>query len=89
MLATEVFPDCDVGYLREKLVKYEHSILEQTAEELVAERRWPERLPVGYGQLEASDMFRSESYKAQAAAQLAIDYPQVRSFLAVERERKS
>ncbi|KAI9319656.1 hypothetical protein BX666DRAFT_1852800 [Dichotomocladium elegans] len=76
ILATEIFPDCNVSYIREKLLKYCHSYLEQVAEELIQEQHWPVRLECG-GRVERCDMIKSETYKIQALQQLATDYPQV------------
>lgn len=76
VLATDLFPDCEVAYLRQRLLQYSHSHLEQVSEELLNDQsRLPERLE--HAKISRSDMFRSEAYKAQAQAQLAIDYPQV------------
>ena len=75
LLATEFFPDCNVSYIREKLLKYEHSYLEQVANELLQEKSYPERLE--YGKLDRSDLIKSDTYRIHAEAQLAIDYPQV------------
>ena len=82
LLATEFFPDCNVAYIREKLLKYEHSYLEQVANELLQEKSYPERLE--YGKLDRSDLIKSDTYRIHAEAQLAIDYPQV-NFLLVYR----
>ncbi|ORY98732.1 hypothetical protein BCR43DRAFT_436425 [Syncephalastrum racemosum] len=75
ILATDLFPDCEVAYLRQRLLQYNHSHLEQVSDELLNEQaRLPERLE--YAKISRSDMFRSETYKSQAQTQLAIDYPQ-------------
>ncbi|KAI7853059.1 hypothetical protein BDC45DRAFT_545755 [Circinella umbellata] len=75
LLATEFFPDCNVAYIREKLLKYDHSYVEQVANELLQEKAYPERLE--YGKLDRSDLIKSDTYRIHAEAQLAIDYPQV------------
>ncbi|KAI9488849.1 hypothetical protein BDB00DRAFT_846382 [Zychaea mexicana] len=77
LLATEFFPDCNVAYLRERLLRYDHSHVEQVANELLQrqDQAYPERLE--YGKLDRSDLIKSEGYRAQAQAQLALDYPQV------------
>lgn len=75
LLATEIFPDCDVGYLREKLQQQQHSLVENVTDELLLEARWPERLE--FGKIDRADYIKSESYKAHALHQLSLDYPQV------------
>lgn len=78
ILATEIFPDCQVGHLREKLQSYDHHYIEKVTEELLQERTWPERLD--YAQFHRSDMIKSDRYKHQALEQLAVDFPKVSLF---------
>ncbi|KAI8140458.1 hypothetical protein BJV82DRAFT_519959 [Fennellomyces sp. T-0311] len=75
LLATEFFPDCNIAYLRERLLQHDHSYVEQVANELLQDVHYPERLE--YGKLDRSDLIKSDSYRTQAQTQLAIDYPQV------------
>ncbi|KAI8089215.1 uncharacterized protein BX664DRAFT_129589 [Halteromyces radiatus] len=74
-LATKLFPDTDIDYLRRIISQHTHSIVEQATTQILADPCVPERLE--YGQLSRHDMFKSESYKAQALEQLVLDYPQI------------
>ncbi|CAO3594385.1 unnamed protein product [Absidia cylindrospora] len=74
-LATSVFPDNDIDYLRQLIVRYDHSVIEQVTTTILADSRVPERLD--YGRLYRHDLFRSDMYKSQALDQLATDYPQI------------
>ncbi|KAG0180768.1 hypothetical protein DFQ28_006057 [Apophysomyces sp. BC1034] len=74
VLATELFPDCHIAYLREQLLQYDHSHIEQVTEAVVAVPG-PERLT--WGKIDRSDFIRDETYKADALAQLTLDYPQI------------
>ncbi|KAI7863150.1 hypothetical protein BDF14DRAFT_1393717, partial [Spinellus fusiger] len=74
-LATELFPDCDVGYLRDKVLGFTHSHIEQTALALLQEEVVPERLESG--KIRRCDFIHSEAYKLQAQTQLVVDFPQI------------
>ncbi|KAF7732144.1 hypothetical protein EC973_006399 [Apophysomyces ossiformis] len=74
ILATDLFPDCHVGYLREQLLQCHHSPIEQVTEAVVTVPG-PERLI--WGKIDRSDFIRSETYKSEALMQLAVDYPQI------------
>lgn len=75
ILALEVFPDCDVGFLREKVLGYSFAHVDQVANELLQLNKWPERL--NYGKMDNSENIHSQSYKDQAQNQLVQDFPQV------------
>ncbi|KAI9006684.1 hypothetical protein CLU79DRAFT_548999 [Phycomyces nitens] len=74
ILAVELFPDCDVSYLRDKVLGYTHSHIEQVTEAIIQDR-WPERLESG--KINRWDFIKSESYRAQAQEQLSNDFPQI------------
>jgi hypothetical protein len=81
-LATQLFPDCCIDYLRQLVIRYDHSIVEQVTTALLVTTgdnttaaRIPERLDSG--RLLRQDLFRSGLYKSQAMEQLGLDYPQV------------
>lgn len=76
VLALEVFPDCDIQFLRERVLKYPFAHIEQVTDELLRLGHWPERL--NYGQIEDADGIRSERYKHQALKQLVKEFPEAR-----------
>lgn len=76
LLALEIFPDCDIGFLRERVLRYTCAHVENVTEELLKLARWPERL--NYGKMDRSEGIHGQRYKDQAQAQLVKDFPQVR-----------
>ncbi|CEG84884.1 Putative RING finger protein [Rhizopus microsporus] len=75
VLALEVFPDCDIQFLRERVLRYPFAHIEQVTDELLRLGHWPERL--NYGQMEDADGIRSERYKHQALKQLVKEFPEI------------
>lgn len=75
ILALDLFPNCDVSYLRELVMNFGYAHIEQAVDILLATAKWPERL--NYGRMDVSEGIRSDKYKKQAQAQLIQDYPQV------------
>ncbi|KAI7875831.1 uncharacterized protein EV154DRAFT_526343 [Mucor mucedo] len=75
ILALDLFPSCDISYLRELVLNFSYAHIEQVVEVLTCTAKWPERLD--YGKMDPSEGIRSEKYKKQAQAQLTLDYPQV------------
>ncbi|KAI9279608.1 hypothetical protein BY458DRAFT_431524 [Sporodiniella umbellata] len=75
ILALDIFPDCDVGFLREKVLEYSYAHLDQVANAMLQLQQWPERL--NYGQMESFQEIQSQSYKDQAHGQLVQDFPQI------------
>lgn len=76
ILALDLFPDCDIGYLRDLVLRFSYAHIEQAVDTLVSVDKWPERLE--YGKMKIEDGIRSDRYKKQAQLQLIQDYPQVR-----------
>lgn len=76
LLALEIFPDCDIGFLRERVLRYTGAHVEHVTEELLKLARWPERLD--YGKMDLAEGIHGQRYKDQAQAQLVKDFPQVR-----------
>ncbi|KAI9301843.1 hypothetical protein BJ944DRAFT_251988 [Cunninghamella echinulata] len=74
-LATDLFPDTDIDYLRRLILNHQHSYIEQVTLDLLSDVNVPERLD--YKQLHRYDMFRSDHYKTQALQQLITEFPQV------------
>ncbi|KAL1925586.1 uncharacterized protein VTP21DRAFT_469 [Calcarisporiella thermophila] len=73
-LATELFPDCDITYLRELVSLFPHSHLHQTVEILLEkQRRLPTRLRTGV--IEEWEYFRSPEYEKGARHRLYNDFP--------------
>ncbi|KAI9342735.1 hypothetical protein BD770DRAFT_398576 [Pilaira anomala] len=75
ILALDLFPDCDISYLRELIFGFRYAHIEQVVDTLLSAGKWPERL--NYGKLDPSQEIRSERYKSQAQIQLIQDFPQV------------
>lgn len=75
ILALDLFPDCDISYLRELVLSFGYAHVEQVAEVLFSTAKWPERL--NFGKMDVSEGIRSDKYKKQAQTQLIQDYPQV------------
>ncbi|KAG0934302.1 hypothetical protein G6F57_008878 [Rhizopus arrhizus] len=75
LLALEIFPDCDIGFLRERVLRYTCAHVENVTEELLKLARWPERL--NYGKMDRSEGIHGQRYKDQAQAQLVKDFPQI------------
>jgi hypothetical protein len=76
ILALDLFPDVDIGYLRDLVQKYQYAHIENVVSVLVKQKKRPERLE--YGKMLDHDGIRSESYKRQAKSQLIRDFPQVK-----------
>ncbi|KAI8371335.1 uncharacterized protein BYT42DRAFT_616432 [Radiomyces spectabilis] len=74
-LATEIFPDYDIGYLRDLVQKYNHSHLEQVALEVILHPSYPERL--NYGEFDRIYSIRHKYYQHQALEQLSREYPHI------------
>ncbi|RCH82248.1 hypothetical protein CU098_004045, partial [Rhizopus stolonifer] len=75
ILALDLFPDCDVSYLRERVLQYSYAHIEQVVDAILSTGKYPERLE--YGKMDPSEGIRSEKYKSQAQLQLIQDYPQI------------
>ncbi|KAI9481041.1 MAG: hypothetical protein EXX96DRAFT_565144 [Benjaminiella poitrasii] len=77
ILALDIFPDCDVSFLRDQLLRFTFAHVEQVVESRLTSNDgpWPERLE--YGQMDPSDGIRTDQYKRQAESQLIHDFPQV------------
>jgi hypothetical protein len=78
ILALDLFPDCDIDYLRELLCTFRYAHVEQVVDAMVSIGKWPERLE--YGKMDPSQSIKSDRYKKQAQSQLIQDYPQVRLY---------
>lgn len=77
ILALEIFPDCDIGFLRDQVLQCHFAHIETVVDILLTlGNKWPERL--NYGKMDPSEGIRSEKYKRQAQLQLMKDYPQVK-----------
>ncbi|KAI8371358.1 uncharacterized protein BYT42DRAFT_501423 [Radiomyces spectabilis] len=74
-LATEIFPDCDIGYLRDLVEKYNHSHLEQVALEVISQPNYPERL--NYGEFDRIYTIRKPHYQHQTLEQLSKEFPHI------------
>lgn len=79
ILALDLFPDCDISYLRELILGFRYAHIEQVVDTLLSAGKWPERLD--YGKLDPSQEIRSERYKSQAQIQLIQDFPQVKNIV--------
>ncbi|KAI8884855.1 hypothetical protein K501DRAFT_284663 [Backusella circina FSU 941] len=75
ILALDLFPNVDIGYLRDLVLKYDCAHIENVVSVLVKQRKRPERLE--YGKMMEYEGIRSESYKRQAKTQLIRDFPQI------------
>ncbi|KAI8637851.1 hypothetical protein BD408DRAFT_423867 [Parasitella parasitica] len=76
ILALDIFPGCDISFLREQLLQCQFAHVESVVDVLLEKgNKWPERL--NYGKMDSSEGIRSEKYKRQAQLQLTKDYPQV------------
>ncbi|KAI8989942.1 hypothetical protein BDB01DRAFT_717746 [Pilobolus umbonatus] len=74
-LALELFPDCDIEYLRNKVLQYNYAHVENVTNDLLSGHKYPERLE--YGRMMDSQGIRSEEYKKQAESQLMKEFPQI------------
>jgi hypothetical protein len=84
ILALNLFPDCDISFLRDLVLRYSYAHIEQTVDILVSLKELvPVRLE--YGKMNNSDGIRSDRYKKQAQLQLTHDYPQVKSEIMHQR----
>ncbi|KAL9554837.1 hypothetical protein MBANPS3_002638 [Mucor bainieri] len=76
ILALEIFPDCDIGFLRDQVLQCRYAHIESVVDAMLTMHgKWPERL--NYGKMDPAEGIRSEKYKRQAQLQLMKDYPQV------------
>ncbi|KAG2228520.1 hypothetical protein INT48_007793 [Thamnidium elegans] len=75
ILALDLFPDCDISYLRELIFGFRYAHIEQAVDTLLTIGKWPERLD--YGKMDPCEEIRSERYKSQAQIQLIQDFPQI------------
>ncbi|CEP19288.1 hypothetical protein [Parasitella parasitica] len=76
ILALEIFPSCDISFLREQVLQCQFAHVESVVDALLAKgNKWPERL--NYGKMDPHEGIRSEKYKRQAQLQLTKDYPHV------------
>ncbi|ORX52667.1 hypothetical protein DM01DRAFT_1408005 [Hesseltinella vesiculosa] len=79
ILATVLFPDTDLAYLRSLIRQFHHSHVEQVTTYILQQQHRhihiPERLD--FGQLQPADTFRSDAYKNQTLLLLYNDFPQV------------
>ncbi|KAL0137965.1 hypothetical protein V8B55DRAFT_1533700 [Mucor lusitanicus] len=76
ILALEIFPDCDIGFLRDQVLQCHYAHIESVVDAMMTMHgKWPERL--NYGKMDPSEGIRSEKYKRQAQLQLMKDYPQI------------
>ncbi|KAI8971413.1 hypothetical protein BDF20DRAFT_915242 [Mycotypha africana] len=74
ILALDLFPDCDIAFLREKVLSYSYAHIEKVTKALLSQKHYPERLD--YGRMNPADGIRSERYKKQAFLLLTQNYPQ-------------
>lgn len=75
ILALDLFPSCDIGFLREQVLQQHYAHIESVVEVLVSMAQLPERL--AYGKMDPSEGIRSKKYKQQAQLQLVREFPQV------------
>lgn len=75
ILALDLFPGCDVGFLRGQVLQRHYAHIEKVVESLVSMNQLPERL--AYGKMDPSEGIRSEKYKKQAQLLLIQEFPQV------------
>lgn len=77
ILALDLFPQCDVGFLRDLLLQHKKDRIELLVDQVFdCGSNLPERLE--YGKLDPSEEIKSDSYKLQAETQLARDFPEVK-----------
>ncbi|OBZ87452.1 hypothetical protein A0J61_04488 [Choanephora cucurbitarum] len=75
ILALDLFPDCDISFLRDRVLQYSYAHVEQVADYILSIRIYPERLE--YGKMDIAESIRSDTYKTQAQLQLIHDFPQI------------
>jgi hypothetical protein len=75
ILALDLFPGCDIGFLREQVLQRDCAHIESVVDALLSMDQLPERL--NYGKMDSCEGIRSEKYKKQAQLQLIQEFPQV------------
>ncbi|CAG8456163.1 5751_t:CDS:2 [Acaulospora morrowiae] len=69
----EIFPDCEVSHIREKICSLEHSHVQRVTEALLSSRDYPRRLNPSV--IEAWEHIRSSEYMKAVRYKLYNDYP--------------